>query len=126
MQLIKKVLLAAVLTSASVTAFAESPGDAKVRAALNGTIDKIEAAIKFAEQGGSDEAINETIGEARQLQKEFRFEGTERQRQRANEVLRKARESAKEGKKAEATAALKDALKSFQEMEVIYNQTHKK
>lgn len=126
MQLIKKILFGAVMIAASSTTFAESKGDAHVRAALEGTIEKIEHAIKFVEEKGSEEAVNASITQARQLQKEYRFEGTERERQRANEVLRKARELLKEDKRAEADLALKDALKSFKEMEVIYNKTHKK
>jgi|JFJP01.1.fsa_nt_gi acyl-CoA reductase-like NAD-dependent aldehyde dehydrogenase len=126
MQLVKKIFIGAVMIAASSTAFAESGGDAKVRAALEGTIEKIEHAIKFVEEKGSEEAVNASITQARQLQKEYRFEGTERERQRANEVLRKARELLKEDKRAEADVALKDALKSFKEMEVVYNKTHKK
>jgi hypothetical protein len=125
MQLVKKIIIAAVIATASVTAFAESAGDAKVRAALEDTIDKVEDAIKFSEENGSNEAVIGAISNARQAQKEFRFEGTERQRQKANEKLRLARESFQQGNKAAGTAALKEVLISFNEMKKTYNLTHK-
>jgi hypothetical protein len=126
MQLVKKIVIAAVMATASMTAFAaEAPalvGAAKVKAAVVGTIEKIEHAIKFAEENGSPESITESIGEARQMQKEFRFEGTERQRQKANDKLRVAREAFNKGDKAAGLAFLKEALASFTEMKATYEK----
>lgn len=125
MQLVQKIVIAAVMATASLTASAaETTGEAKVRAAVEGTIEKIHEAIQLSEQAGSEEEIAKVIGDARQLQKDFRFEGTERARQKANEKLRVARESLKTGDKAAATVSLKEALSSFVEMKATYDKTH--
>jgi hypothetical protein len=122
MQLVNKIIIATVMATASLTVIAaETPGAAKVRMAVEGTISKIEHAIKFAQDTNeSDEAVTESINEARQLQKEFRFEGTERQRQKANEKLRVAREAFAKGDKAAGIAGLNEALESFVAMKAIY------
>jgi hypothetical protein len=122
MQFVKKIVIATVLATVSLTAVAaESAGAAKVRAAVENTIEKIQEAIQMSEQAGTEEEISKAIGEARQLQKEFRFEGTERSRQKANEKLRVARETLKTGDHAGANVYLKDALKDFMEMKATYN-----
>ena len=68
--------------------------------------------------------ITKAIKEARQAQKEFRFEGTERQRQKANDKLRAAREAFEAGDTAAGDAALAEALQSFTEMKATYDKTH--
>lgn len=125
MRTFKKIVISAVLVTASFTAFAEATGEAKVRAAAEGTIVKIQEAIALVEKGGKSEEVTKSISEARQLQKEFRFEGTERVRQKANEKLKKAREAFDEGDKVAADAALKEALSDFTKMKATYDETHK-
>jgi large subunit ribosomal protein L7/L12 len=69
--------------------------------------------------------VSKAIGDARQAQKEFRFEGTERQRQKANDKLRAAREAFEAGDTATGDAGLAEALQSFTEMKATYDLTHK-
>lgn len=125
MQLFKKIVISAVMATASLTAVAEATGEAQVRAAAEGTIAKIQEAVSLSEQGSDSAEIAKAINAARQLQKEFRYEGTERQRQKANEKLKVAREAFEKGDKVAADATLKEALAAFNEMKATYDANHK-
>ncbi|MFZ2726574.1 MAG: hypothetical protein WAX77_10010 [Methylococcaceae bacterium] len=125
MQLVKKIVISAIMATVSLTAFAEATGEGKVRAAAEGTIVKIQEAVDLADQGKDAVEISQAINAARQLQKEFRYEGTERQRQKANEKLRVAREAFEKGDTENAKATLKEALGNFTEMKTIYDAAHK-
>lgn len=111
----------AALTS---TAYAEPAGEAQVRAAAEGTVAKIEESVNLAEKGADKSEIVKAINDARQLQKEFRYELTERQRQKANDKLRIAREAFESGDKQTAETTLKAALAIYQEMLKTYNANH--
>jgi large subunit ribosomal protein L7/L12 len=128
MQVLKKVLvslvMAASMTVVSSTAFAAPKGEAEVKAAIENTLADITAA-QAASKSGDMSGITKAINDARQAQKEFRFEGTERQRQKANDKLRAARESFEAGDTAAGDAGLAEALKSFTEMKAVYDSTHK-
>lgn len=131
MKLLKKVAvsLVAVMSMAAIssTAFAVEKKDpnAVVREAAEGTIAKIEEAISLIEKGAGKEETSTVIAEARQLQKEFRYEVTERLRQRANDKLRVAREAVEKGDVKEAEETLKASLAQFKEMKVTYDAGHK-
>jgi hypothetical protein len=131
MKLIKKiaasVVIAISMTAISSTAFAAEKKDpnAVVREAAEGTIAKIEEAISLIEKNGSKEDTSNAIAEARQLQKEFRYELTERLRQRANDKLRVAREAVESGDVKSAEETLKASLAQFKEMKVTYDAAHK-
>ncbi|MGZ4954921.1 MAG: hypothetical protein ACXV8Q_07390 [Methylobacter sp.] len=131
MKVLKKIVvsvaIAMSLTAMSSTAFAAEKKDpnAVVREAAEGTIAKIEEAISLIEKGGSKEETSNTIAEARQLQKEFRYELTERLRQRANDKLRVAREAVENGDTKSAEETLKASLAQFKEMKVTYDAAHK-
>ncbi|MDD5275866.1 MAG: hypothetical protein PHR16_07260 [Methylovulum sp.] len=128
MKFLKKIavslLMAASMTAVSSTAFAAPEGAAVVKAAAEGTVAKIEEAVNLVEKGGDKAEIVKAINEARQLQKEFRYELTERQRQKANDKLRIARDAFEKGEMQPAEATLKAALASFQEMLSTYNAAH--
>lgn len=128
MNVIKKIVvsLAMALSMAAISssAFAEAKGEAEVKAAAEGTIAKIEEAVSLVEKGGDKEAAVSAINEARQLQKEFRFEKTERQRQKANDKLRVAREALDNGETKSAEESLKASLATFKEMKATYDLTH--
>lgn len=101
MNIIKKIALSVAMVSAfaavSAPAFAaeeHKDKNAVVRAACEGTGVKLQEAISIAEKSSDKAAFIAAIGEARQLQKEFRYEQTERLRQKLNDKLRAARESA--------------------------------
>jgi hypothetical protein len=128
MQVLKKVLvslvMAASMAAISSTAFAAPKGEAEVKAAIEGTLSSIEAA-QAAAKAGDLSGVTKSINEARQAQKEFRFEGTERQRQKANDKLRAAREAFEAGDTTGGDAGLAEALQSFKEMKAQYDVTHK-
>ena len=116
--------MAAFMAVVSSAAFAAPKGEAEVKAAIENTISSITAA-QAASKAGDLSGISKAIGDARQAQKEFRFEGTERQRQKANDKLRAAREAFEAGDTAAGDAGLAEALKSFTEMKATYDATHK-
>ena len=118
--------LATLFAFAALTSnvFAEPAGEAVVRAAAEGTVTKIEEAVSLTEKGAASAEIVKVINDARQLQKEFRYEGTERQRQKANDKLRIAREAFEANDKATAEPTLKAALGIYQEMLKVYNANH--
>ncbi|MDO9104429.1 MAG: hypothetical protein Q7U57_05655 [Methylovulum sp.] len=125
MQVLKKIIISLIFAAVSSTAFAEAKGEAQVTAAAEGTIAKIEEAMSLVEKGGSKEEIIKTINDARQLQKEFRYEITERQRQKANDKLRIARDAFEKGELQPAEAKLREALAGYIEMKAIYDSNHK-
>lgn len=125
MQQLKKILISLMFAALSTAVFAEATGGAQVRAAAEGTIAKIEEAVSLVEKGGSKEDIIKAIVDARQLQKEFRYELTERQRQKANDKLRIARDAFEKGELQPAESKLREALASFLEMKVAYDAAHK-
>ncbi len=130
MKVSKKIVISLVMAMSmaaiSSTAFAaeEKDKNAAVRAVAEGTIAKIEEAIGLVEKGGNKEAAASAITEARQLQKEFRYELTERLRQRANDKLRVAREALESGDTKSAEETLKATLATFKEMKSTYDAAH--
>jgi len=131
MNVFKKIVVSLVMAMSvaaiSSSAFAAEKKDpnAVVREAAEGTIAKIEEAISLIEKNGSKEDTVTAIGEARQLQKEFRYELTERLRQRANDKLRVAREAFEGGDVKSAEETLKASLAQFKEMKTTYDAAHK-
>ena len=75
-------------------------------------------------QRGDMEAASKDILLAAQASKEFRFEPTERQREKATNLLKGARKSVQDGNAAAATEGLEKALASFSEMKAKYDLTH--
>jgi len=117
------ILMAASFAVISTNAIAEPKGEAAVKEAIENTLSGITAAQ--AEIKASNlPAASKTILEASQASKEFRFEITERQRQKATDVLKAARKSVDAGDTAAAEAGLSSALKSFSEMKAKYDETH--
>lgn len=117
--------MAATMALASSPIFAEAKGEAAVTAAAENTISKIEEAVSLAEKGADKKEIIKTINDARQIQKEFRYEITERQRQKSNDKLRIARDSFENGEIQPAEAKLREALAGYKEMKEIYDANHK-
>ena len=129
MSLFKNKVILAIITSAflalSSTAYAKATGEDKVTAAGENTIKKIEEALSLAEKGAEKEAIIKSINDARQSQKEFRYEITERQRDRANNKLKAARDAYLKGEMQPAEASLREALAGYIEIKGIYDANHK-
>ncbi len=117
------VLMAASVAALSTNAMAEPKGEAAVKEAIENTLSGIAAAqaeIKAGDLAGA----SKTILEASQASKEFRFEITERQRQKATDILKAARKSVEAGDAVAAETGLATALKSFSEMKATYDKTH--
>lgn len=127
MKVSKKILfslvMAAFMAVVSSTSFAAAKGEAEVKAAIENTLNSITAA-QAAAKSGDLPGVTKSINEARQAQKGFRFEATERQRQKANDKLRMAREAFETGDTTAGEARLAEALQSFTEMKAVYDKTH--
>ncbi|MEQ1622569.1 MAG: hypothetical protein ABL919_14270 [Methylococcales bacterium] len=127
MKFLKFIVLSAAMATmamASTSSFAASKEAQKVIEAAEGTIAKVEETLSLIEKGADKAAILAPLGEARQLQKEFRYEQTERERQYANNQLKAARAALDEGDNKKAEAAVRDALKILKEMKATYDAAH--
>jgi hypothetical protein len=131
MNIFKKIILStaivAAFAAASAPAFAaEAHKDLNVvvKAAADATRVKIEEAVTIGDKGDKA-AFLVAVSEARQLQKEFRYEQTERLRQKLNDKLSAAREAATSDNMPEAALAIKAALVYIKEMREIYDAAHK-
>ena len=126
MQVLKKILVTLVMAASIAvvsSAFAEPKGEAAVKDAIENTLSGITAA-QAAVKGGDLSGASQDILKAAQASKEFRFEPTERQRQKATDVLKAARKSIETGDIAAGEASLDSAFKSFTEMKAKYDLTH--
>jgi hypothetical protein len=117
------LVMAASLAVVSSSALAAPEGEAKVKEAIESTLSGI-ATSQADIQRGDMEAASKDILLAAQASKEFRFEITERQREKATNLLKGARKSVQEGNAAAATEGLEKALASFSEMKAKYDLTH--
>jgi large subunit ribosomal protein L7/L12 len=128
MNSIKKGLIsltmAAALASVSTAAFSKPAGQEAVSSAIENTISSLETALSLLEKGGDNDAVIKAIGTARQQQKEFRFEVTERQRERTVNILKRAGSEIKSGNMQPGEQSLREALASYKEMKAIYDKTH--
>ena len=127
MNVFKKIVVSLVMAMSmaaiSSSAFAEPKGEAAVKEAIENTLSGIVAAQAAVKSGDLSTASQEIL-KASQASKEFRFEVTERQRQKATDVLKAARKSVDAGDSAAAEAGLETALKSFTEMKAKFDLTH--
>ena len=117
------LVMAASLAVVSSSALAAPEGEAKVKEAIESTLSGI-ATSQADIQRGDMEAASKDILLAAQASKEFRFEITERQREKATNLLKGARKSVQEGNATAATEGLEKALASFTEMKAKYDLTH--
>ena len=117
------IVMAASLAVVSSSALAAPEGEAKVKEAIESTLSGI-ATSQADIKAGDMEAASKDILLAAQASKEFRFEITERQREKATNLLKGARKSVQEGNAAAATEGLEKALASFSEMKAKYDLTH--
>ncbi|NOT12756.1 MAG: hypothetical protein HOP23_13135 [Methylococcaceae bacterium] len=128
MNFIKKKVILAIVASAifalSSTVYAKATGEDKVTDAAENTVAKVEEALTLVEQGADKEAIVKAINDARQIQKLWRYELTERQRERENNKLRIARDAFQKGESQPAEATLREALAGFKEMKTLYDKNH--
>lgn len=131
MNIFKKIVLSTAIIAAfpavSAPVFAaEAHKDLNivVKAAADLTKTKIEEAIAIADKAGDKATFLVAVSEARQAQKEFRYEQTERLRQKLNDKLSAARELATADNMPEAGLSMKAALVQIKEMREIYDAAH--
>ena len=131
MNIFKKIVLSTAIIAAfsavSAPVFAaEAHKDLNivVKAAADLTKTKIEEAIAIADKAGDKATFLAAVSEARKAQKEFRYEQTERLRQKLNDKLSAARELATGDNMPEAGLSMKAALVQIKEMRDIYDAAH--
>jgi large subunit ribosomal protein L7/L12 len=117
-------VMVAFIGAVSSVSYAAATGEAKVTEAGENTIAKIQEALTLVEKGGDKAEIIKAINEARQIQKDFRYETTERQRERANNILRAARDAYSKDDLQIGEAKLREALAAYQEIKAIYDSKH--
>jgi large subunit ribosomal protein L7/L12 len=129
MKHLKKIMISAAMSAAMALvaspAFAEGATDAAVKAAAENVLVKTEEALGLVEKGADKADVLKTINEVRQSLKEFRYEMTERLRQKSTDRLRAAREGFESGDAKVGEAKLREALAGFKEMKEIYDANHK-
>lgn len=121
------VLMTASLLAASSTTFAaeekKDKGAAVLEAAKNTEAAMLEAKA-LLEKGGETEQILKALNEARQAQKEFRYEQTERSRQKLNDKLTQARKAFDNNDNAKALADVNAGLAILTDMRKVYDAAH--
>lgn len=122
-KIVVSFIMAASMAAVSSVAYAAATGEAKVTEAIENTVAKLEEAVSLAEKGSDKAAIIKAINEARQIQKEFRSENTERQRERSMNKLRSARDAYSKDDLKTGEAILREALAEYKAMKATYDET---
>jgi hypothetical protein len=123
-KIVVSFIMAASMGAVSSTAYAAATGEEKVTAAIENTVAKLEEAVSLSEKGSDKAAIIKAINEARQIQKEFRSENTERQRERSMNKLRSARDAYSKDDLKTGEAILREALAEYKAMKATYDEAH--
>ncbi len=121
------VMAASMLTIAPATFAAEAHKDMNV--VVLAAAKKTEASLlevkSLLEKGGdTSEQVKNLLNEARQSVKEFRYEQTERLRQKMNDKIKSAREAFLKNDNAKTLADVNDALVIYADMRKIYDAAH--
>lgn len=132
MKVLKKIAVAfamtlsmAAVSSSAIAAEAHKDMNAVVLEAAKKTEASLLEAKELLEKGGdTTEQIKNLLNEARQSVKEFRYEQTERLRQKLNDKLKTAREAFLKNDNGKTLSDIEDALKIYTEMKKIYDAGH--
>ena len=125
MNFFKKVVIPFTIAIAFASqAYAAPEGEAKVKAAAEGTVAKLENIVSMVNKGAPQDEVLLEIKDARQLQKDFRYEVTERQRQKAGDQLKAGRDALQKGDVEAAKISLATSLDMYKEMLKTYNAAH--
>lgn len=131
MKLLKKIVVAVVMTasmlavsSATFAATEHKDLNVVVETAAKNTEASILEAKSLLEKGGETAQIQKALNDARQFQKEFRYEQTERLRQKLNDKLSSARKAFDNNDNAKALTEVNAALAYYIEMKKIYDAAH--
>jgi hypothetical protein len=133
MKVLKKIavtlVMAASMLAVSSTTFAAAKEHKDLNAVVEQAGKNTEAALLLAksllEKGGESDQIAKALNDARQHQKEFRYEQTERLRQKLNDQLSHARKAFDDNNNEKALDHVNKALALYAEMKVIYDKAHK-
>lgn len=132
MNFLKKMAVAFAMTAAlsavSTTAFsAEEHKDLNatvLNAAKSTEASLLEAKALLEKGGDTSEAIKNALNDARQSIKEFRYEATERLRQKMNDKIKHARDAFLKNDNAQTLTDVNEALALYVEMRKIYDAAH--
>ncbi len=131
MKLFNKIAVSVVMTvsmlAVSSAAFSKEEKkdlNAVVEGAGKLTESKMLEAKSLLENGGDHDQIQQLLNDARQAQKEFRYEQTERTRQKLQDKLKITRDAFIGNDNAKALAALNEALAIYAEMKKVYDAAH--
>ena len=131
MKVLKKIAVSLVMAasmlavSPAFSAEAHKDLNAVVLEAAKKTEASLLEAKSLLEKGGdTTEAVKNALNEARQSVKEFRYEQTERLRQKMNDKIKVARESFLKNDNAKTLEQVNDALAIYAEMKKIYDAAH--
>ena len=131
MKSLKKIAVSLVMTASmlvvSSAAFSKEEKkdlNAVVETAGKNTEAKMLEAKSLLEKGGDSEQILQALNDARQFQKEFRYEQTERTRQKLQERLKASREAFIKHENEKALSELNEGLAIYAEMKKVYDAAH--
>ena len=131
MKILKKIVVAVVMTASmlavSTTVFAAEKKDlnAVILAAGQSTEASLLEAKSLLEKGGdTSEQIKTAFNNARQSIKDFRYELTERSRQKMNDKIKHGREAFLKNENDVALADVNAALALYAEMKKVYDAAH--
>ncbi|MCX7097368.1 MAG: hypothetical protein NTV43_05605 [Methylococcales bacterium] len=131
MNLLKKIAVSAFLTASlsavytpAFSAEAHQDKGLVVLTAAKNTEAALLEAKSLLEKGGDTEQVLKAMNEARQAQKEFRYEQTERLRQKLNDKLSGARKAFENNDNAKALENINAALGYYADMKKIYDAAH--
>ena len=132
MKFLKKIavsvaLSAALFAVAPSTFAAEAHKDLNavvLNAAKNTEAHLLEAKALLEKGGDISEAVHNHLNEARQSVKEFRYEQTERLRQKMNDKIKSAREAFMKNDNTKTLEDVNASLELYKEMRKIYDAAH--
>jgi gas vesicle protein len=132
MKVLKKIAVSLIMAGSMLvvapafSAEAHKDANAVVLDAAKKTEASLLEAKALLEKGGdTTEQVKNALNEARQSIKEFRYEQTERLRQKMNDKIKAAREAFIKNDNTKTLAEVKEALEIYAEMRKIYDAAHK-
>ena len=129
MKFLQKMAVSFVMTASmlavSPMAFSAEDKNATVEEAANKTESSMLEAKSALEKGGDSDITLNALNAARQSVKEFRYEATERARQKLNAHLKLARDSFIKNDNEKALSEINAGLAVYTEMRKIYDASHK-
>lgn len=121
----KKILASFVIAALSSTAFAvANPSYEDVKAAIDNTLAKVEETKTALDNGTDNDTLIDMLTNARQLQKDIANNVLDVKRNKASNVLKKARTAIQKNELQAAKESLADAANRYREIQQLYASTH--